>query len=253
MCRTFAAAVLVASLFCLTSPATAASLACTVPTSVALNVLPAGCAAVLTNGPITFTGVHGSNGDTHNVEIDSLLMWDMNIGALSAQVSLQGIDHDITAGINTPFSRTITNDFETTPNNTAYLADTGPHTFPIAHFINDFGGGIVFKLNFGEAGRPSQNGLDKVTSSADTTTSPGNFTVTSFFDVFTELSLDGGFNDGSTWTVADNDFLVGSNQAGTGSILQLENNPVPEPATLTLTALGLGGVVTRYRRRRSRG
>ena len=71
MCRTFAAAVLVASLFCLTSPATAASLACTVPTSVALNVLPAGCAAVLTNGPITFTGVHGSNGDTHNVGIDS--------------------------------------------------------------------------------------------------------------------------------------------------------------------------------------
>ena len=247
--RTCAAAVLGAALLCLTSPATASPLSCTVPTSVALNVLPAGCAAVLTNGPITFTSVHGSNGDTHNVEIDALLMYDMNIAALSAQLSLQGIDHDITTGIDTPFSRSITNLFETTPDNTAYLANTGPHTFPIAHFINDFGGGVVFKLNFGEAGRPPENSF--VTSAADTTTSPGNFTVMSRFTLFTELSLDGGFN-GGTWTVADNDFIVGSNAPGTGSILDLENNPVPEPATLTLTALGLGGVVTRYRRRRSR-
>jgi len=74
--------------------------------------------------------------------------------------------------------------------------------------------------------------------------------VRSSFTLFTELSLDGGFN--GSWTVADNDFVVGSNVPGTGSILQLENNPVPEPATLTLTALGLGGIVTRYRRRRSR-
>jgi len=235
-------------MLCLTSPASAASLNCIVPLSTALNVLPAGCAAVLTNGPITFTGVHGSNGDTHNVEIDSLLMFDMNIAAVSARLSLQGIDHDITTGINTPFSRSITNFFETTPDDTAYLADTGPHTFPVAHFINDFGGGVIFKLNFGEAGRPPEASF--VTSDADTTTSPGHFTVRSSFTLFTELSLDGGFN--GSWTVADNDFVVGSNVPGTGSILQLENNPVPEPATLTLTALGLGGIVTRYRRRRSR-
>jgi hypothetical protein len=193
--------------------------------------------------------VRGANNDTHNVEIDSLLMFDMNIAAVSAHVLLQGIDHDITTGINTPFSRSITNEFETVPDNNGYLADTGPRTFPIAHFINDFGGGVVFKLNFGEAGRPPEASF--VTSAADTTTSPGNFTVRSSFTLFTELSLDGGFN-GGTWTVADNDFLVGSNVPGTGSILELENNPVPEPATLTLTALGLGGLVTRYRRRRSR-
>jgi hypothetical protein len=247
--RTFAAAVLGAALLCLTSPATASPLTCTVPTSVTLNVLPAGCAAVLTNGPITFTSVHGSNGDTHNVEIDSLLMFDMNVAALSAHLSLQGIDHDITTGIDTPFTRSIINQFETNPANNGYLADTGPHTFPIAHFINDFGGGVVFKLNFGEAGRPGEASF--VTSSADTTTSPGNFTVTSSFTLFTELSLDGGFN-GGTWRVADNDFVGSSNTPGTGSILQLENNPVPEPATLTLTALGLGGVVTRHRRRRRR-
>src|SRR4029077_12831943 len=149
--RTFAAVVLGTALLCLTNPATASPLNCTVPTSVTLNVLPAGCAAVLTNGPITFTRVHGSNGDTHNVEIDSLLMYDMNIAALSAHVLLQGIDHDITTGIDTPFSRSLTNDFETTPDNNGYLADTPPHTFPVAHFINQLGGGVVFKLNFGEA------------------------------------------------------------------------------------------------------
>ena len=76
--------------------------------------------------------------------------------------------------------------------------------------------------------------------------------MTSFFDVFTELSLDGGFNDGSTWTVADNDFLVGSKQTNKLNS-QLQKKPVTKPATFTLTAFKMGGVVTRYRRRRSRG
>ena len=154
--RLATAIILGAILACVAPTANASSLVCTVPTSVTLDVLPAGCAAVLTNGPITFTGVQGSNGDTHNVEIDSLLMFDMNIAALSAHVSLEGIDHDVTKGMDTPFSRSITNFFETTPDDTAYLADTAPHTFPVAHFINDFGGGVVFKLNFGEAGRPGE-------------------------------------------------------------------------------------------------
>ena len=75
-----------------------------------------------------------------------------------------------------------------------------------------------------------------VTSSADTTTTPGDFTVSSFFDIFTELSLDGGFNNG-TWTVADNDFVGDSDRAGTGSILQLQS--VPEPGSLMLLGTGL--------------
>jgi hypothetical protein len=40
--------------------------------------------------------------------------------------------------------------------------------------------------------------------------------------------------------------------SGTAYGVSAPTTPVPEPATLTLTALGLTGLVTRYRRRRSR-
>src|SRR5262249_30250257 len=147
-----------------------ASPVCVVPTSVILDVLPAGCAAVLTNGPITFTNVNGAGGHSHNFEIDSFELFDWTNG-FSATALLQGVDHDLTAGTSTAFNFTVSaNDFETNPAGGAYLPDTGSHGFGIAHMIIEFAPGSVFKLNFGEANRPAENGLDTVTSSADTTT-----------------------------------------------------------------------------------
>ena len=191
--RLATAVILGSSLLCVPGTADASSVTCTIPTSTPLNVLPAGCVAVLTNGPITFTDVHASNGDHHNFEIDSLRLFDWN-GVNSARLVMQGVDRDVTAGTTTGFNFSLPSiDFEVAANG-VFPPDGAPHTFQILHFIASFPGG-TFKLNFGEAGRPQQNGLEMVTSSA--TTSPGFFTVSSFFDIFTELSLDGGFNGGT--------------------------------------------------------
>jgi hypothetical protein len=249
-CRPFAAAVILGfALLVVAGKVDAAPITtCVVPTSVTLNVLPSGCTAVLTNGPITFTGVHGLNGDSHNFEIDSLLLSDMNIATTSARVVMQGVDRDVTAGTITPFNYTLPSiNFETSPTNNAYLPDTGEHVFGIQHFIVQFPDG-TFKLNFGESGRPSQDAFQLVRSSADTTTTPGYFTVSSFFDIFTELSLDGGFNNG-TWTVADNDFV--GEGTGSGSILQFQGvQSVPEPTSLLLLGSGLATLARRRFRRR---
>lgn len=247
-CRRLATALILGFAFLYSAgTANASGLTCAIPTSTPVNVLPAGCVAALTNGPITFTNVHASNGDFHNFEIDTLLMFNMNIGTFSASLMMQGLDHDVTTSTTTAFNYLLPNiNFETSPTDNSYLADTGPHTFGIAHLIAPFPGG-TFKLNFGEAGRPPQNPLELVTSRADTT-GPGVFTVTSFFDVFTELSLDGGFN-GGTWRVADNDFIPGTNFAGPGSILELRN-AVPEPASLMLFGTGVAALTGRRFRRR---
>jgi hypothetical protein len=63
----------------------------------------------------------------------------------------------------------------------------------------------------------------------------GQFLITSFFDVFTDLSIDGG----QTW--------IPSDRAG-----HVELQPVPEPSMAWLMALGIGLVIAGRRRTQSR-
>jgi len=241
--RSPATAAFLAILMCLARAASANPL-CVVPTSVPVDILPTGCEAVLTNGPVTFTSVVDANGHIHNVSTTSMILSNMDLVGLSLTAEFVGTDHDLTGGTTTPFDVTVTDFFQTTPTDNHYPADTGTHTFDIAHFINTLAPGVGLKLNFGESGRPAQNSF--VTSVADTTSHPGNFTISSTFDIYTELTLDGTVH----WTVADNDFLPGSDIQGPGSVLQLQNiSAVPEPGTLTLAALGLTTALARRRRR----
>ena len=63
---------------------------------------------------------------------------------------------------------------------------------------------------------------------------PGGYHIDSFFDVFTELSIDGG----ASWIPAD------------GGSTRVELNPVPEPGAVSLLALGVFGLLGRRMRRR---
>lgn len=225
-----------ALLSCLGGTAHASSIVCTVPNTVTLDILPTGCAAVLTNGPITYTGVTSSGGDIYNVEVDQLEFFSLNNSDNTVEVYLQGTDTDVTSDNVMPFAGFISNVFfETGPLNNDYSPDTGTQTFGIAHFIIGLPGGNMLKLNFGESGSTNQGSLETVQSSADNTTSPGNFTVSSFFDIYTELTLNGGVN----YTVANDDYSGANN--GSGAEFQAENLS-PEPASAVLFAAGLAGL-----------
>lgn len=78
---------------------------------------------------------------------------------------------------------------------------------------------------------PTKQSIGKTTIRA---LAGGDFDVDSFFDIFTEISLDGG----QTWTPSD-------------SAMHFELTQVPEPSTALLTGLGLLGFGI-YRRRQSR-
>lgn len=206
---------------------------CTVPNSLALDVLPEGCGALLSNGPIFYNGVLASGGDIFNIEVDQVVLFGLNTGASTINVLIQGISTDNTTSMSTSFSNLSTSTFfQTNPLSNTYSANTGTQTFGIAHFIDTMPGVFTLKLNFGESGKPNQSALDGITSSA--TSGSGTFVVSSLFDIYTELSLNGGTN----FTVASDDF--NGTATGPGAQFQLQN--IPEPETVGLFASGLAAL-----------
>ncbi len=70
------------------------------------------------------------------------------------------------------------------------------------------------------------------------TTIPGGFQISSFFDIFPELSIDGG----QSWIPED---------GGPGGPVHLMLTPTPEPSSLTMMMAGAGLIAIVRRRRRA--
>ena len=92
---------------------------------------------------------------------------------------------------------------------------------------------------------PSKQSLGQVTI---TDIGGGQYQIDSFFDVFTELSIDGG----ATWMVGSDS--IANSQAGIATAGHVElfptGTPVPEPTSMSLLAVGFVGMIGFIRRRR---
>ncbi|MEP6753859.1 MAG: hypothetical protein ABJA67_00030 [Chthonomonadales bacterium] len=123
------------------------------------------------------------------------------------------------------------------PESFSMLKTTGPNGSPLGSFdtemlqLNLSGGALPAGMMLRESPTLPSNGQTTIVDNGD-----GNFKIDSFFDVFTELSID----NGDTW--------IPNQQSGH---IQLQSN-VPEPAGLTLVvAAGTSGlIVFRFRKRK---
>ena len=206
---------------------TEAQASCTVPGDLAhLTAVPNGCQLIPIGGPATFSNVLDGLGHLHDITLNSLVVTP-GVG-----MSLGGTNFNQFSSITSPF-------FFNTNNSTEVDTDPGLNTFSFGVWDQfslttltiaspGMGPGLL-PPNWVVALDPSRLSEGK---SMAIDNGNGTYTISSFFDVFTELSLDFGTN-----------FTPQSGQAPFS--LQLvpdESLPAPEPASIALFGAALAGL-----------
>ena len=220
-------AILASTVLCLSSGQAAATLGpvCSLigQASAPTAFLPTGCEYVLVS-PVVISGMSGNGeGNTHTITIDSFTITSGLVGFIS------GTDQKNI--LPTPTIKNVSFSFPISETNTTTLANP----FTITSFnISIPGTNAKFQL---DASPPAGDDTGTYT----VTGGGGNFMVSSFFDVFVDLTLDGTFggNTGSP------NFLPNSESG----LLQFELVNVPEPASLAMLVPGLLGLGWARRRR----
>jgi len=102
------------------------------------------------------------------------------------------------------------------------------------------GGGLPMGVQIRESPTKASTGHSSVTPLAG----GGGYMVDSFFDIFTEVSTDGG---GSWWPVTQTSLDGGQTWSLSAQSARIDG--LPEPATLCLLGLGVAGLLARWRRK----
>jgi hypothetical protein len=190
--------------------------------------LPAGCEYTLTNGPVVFSDVVGSGGgNTHTVTITG---FTITLGpSNSLVVTLAATDQKNTSPPTTTSFNLVPTVSETdTTQSSTPIQDNATTNFSITSLLLTAAGA---EIRLDPADLASDTGSMTVTDLGS-----GSFNISSFFDVFVDLSLDGTFG-GTT-----NGLPNSSNPAEIALVLVNAPVSVPEPPSFALLCAGLLGL-----------